>query len=83
MALVSGVRIGRSWTWDFAIPVFVLMVLVLPLLILLSPVFLIACLAIRVNPLHAYSLLWQLLSSLRGTHMEVEHRNHAVSIRML
>jgi len=64
------------------IPLFLLMALVLPLLLLLAPFALIASLAIGVNPGEAARVVWGVLVALRGTHVEVVGRNRAVLIHL-
>jgi hypothetical protein len=60
------------------IPFFLLVVLMLPLMLLLAPVLLVACLAVGVNPVDAGRGLWHVLAALRGTHVEVADRDRSV-----
>jgi uncharacterized membrane protein SpoIIM required for sporulation len=73
----------RSHTVRLWIPLFLVWLLVLPLGLLLLPVVLIAGLVCRVNPFRAVSVLWQLLSALKDTNVEVARRSASVSICIL
>jgi hypothetical protein len=48
--------------------------------LLLLPVFCVACLAVRVNLLRALLGLGEILSGLKGTDIEVGHGNASLSI---
>jgi hypothetical protein len=63
IAVLAGLRFGRGpWIW---IP--------LPLLwLLLPPLSVAACLICSIPPLRALCALWQVVSSLRGTHIELD-----------
>ena len=52
---------------------FVVWLLLVPLAPLLSPVIFIACLACRVNPFRALSVLWQVLTALSHTEFELDY----------
>jgi uncharacterized membrane protein SpoIIM required for sporulation len=73
----------RSHTFRLWIPLFLVWLLVLPLGLLLLPVVFIAGLVCRVNPFRAVSVLWQLLSALQDTNVEVARRSASVSICIL
>jgi hypothetical protein len=62
------------------VPLFLVWLLLLPLALLLSPVPFIACLVGRVNPLRAFSIVWEIFSALRGTHVEVAARDQEILI---
>ena len=64
------------------VPFFLLVTLVLPLLVLLVPVIFIACLFVHVNPFDAMGMLWNVLTSLRGTHVEVAQRRHSILVHI-
>ena len=64
------------------VPFFLLVVLVSPVLILLTPVALFACLAVGANPFHAARLAWGVLTALRGTHVEVTGRDRSVLVHL-
>lgn len=64
------------------IPFFLLVALALPVLLLLAPVVLVACLAVRVDPFAAFRALWRVLTALRGTHVEVAGRDRSVLVHI-
>jgi len=64
------------------IPFFLLVAFVLPLLLLLAPVVLVACLAVRVDPFVVFPALWRVLTALRGTHVEVAGRDRSVLVHI-
>jgi uncharacterized membrane protein len=73
----------ESRTFRVWVPLVLVWLLFLPLLVLLSPLILIAALACRVNPLRGFAVLWEILSALRKTELEVDHRSAGVSICIL
>ena len=64
------------------IPLILLWLLLLPLVVLISPLFLIACLVLEVNPFRVAGVFWQMLSSLSGTHAEIRHERAHLSLRI-
>jgi hypothetical protein len=54
------------------IPLLLIWVLLLPFVLLLTPLVFVACLVERVDPIRGVSVYWQLFSSLRGLRVEVE-----------
>ena len=54
------------------IPLLLVWVLLLPFVLLLTPLVFVACLVERVDPIRGVSVYWQLFSSLRGLRVEVE-----------
>jgi uncharacterized membrane protein len=82
VAVVS-LRNHQSRTFRLWIPLFLVWLLLLPLAILLSPFIFIACLVCRVNPWRAVALLWQMLTALADTNVEVEHRSAGMSFHIL
>ena len=73
----------RSRTFRLWIPLFLLWVLALPLVILLSPIFLILCAVCWLNPFEVTAAIWQILSALRETNIEVARRSASVSVCIL
>jgi hypothetical protein len=71
--VAGAVRIGdyRVHGFRLSIPFLLLWVLLAPLLIVVMPVLFVACLFVRVNPFRAIGVLFQILASTRGTHVEV------------
>ena len=82
VAVVS-LRNQQSRTFRLWIPLFLIWLLLLPLAILLSPFIFIACLVCRVNPWRPFALLWQILTALADTNVEVEHRSAGMSFHIL
>jgi hypothetical protein len=74
------IRTHRNHSFRLWIPLALVWLLLLPLVLLLLPVFGIACLAWRVNPFHALSSFGEILSGLKGTDIEVGHGNTSLSI---
>jgi uncharacterized membrane protein SpoIIM required for sporulation len=73
----------RSHTFRLSIPLFLVWLLVLPLSLLLLPAVFIGGLVCQVNPLRALSVVWQILSALKDTNVEVARRSASVSICIL
>jgi uncharacterized membrane protein len=82
VAVVS-LRNQQSRTFRLWIPLFLIWLLLLPLAILLSPFIFIACLFCRVNPFRGVAVLWQILTALADTSVEVEHRSAGLSFHIL
>jgi len=80
---VISLRNRESRTFRMWIPLFLVWLLFAPLLILLSPVICIACLACRVNPFRGFAVVWQILSALRKTKFELDHPSTGVSVCIL
>jgi hypothetical protein len=67
------VRSGKRATIHrLGLPLFLLWLLLLPLLVLLAPFALVACLVMRFNPLRHVAAGWSVLSAMRGTRVDVE-----------
>ena len=82
VAVVS-LRNQESCTFRLWIPLFLIWLLLLPIAILLSPFIFIACLVCRVNPFRGVAVLWQILTALTDTNVEVEHRSAGMSFHVL
>ena len=82
VAVVS-LRNQQSRTFRLWIPLFLIWLLLLPLAILLAPFIFIACLVCRVNPWRGVRLLWQILTALADTNVEVEHGSAGMSFHIL
>jgi uncharacterized membrane protein len=82
VAVVS-LRNQESSTFRLWIPLFLIWLLLLPLAILLSPFIFIACLFCRVNPLRGVAVIWQILTALADTDVQVEHRSAGMSFHIL
>jgi hypothetical protein len=73
-----GVRKFGLW-----LPLFLLWLLLLPLALLLLPFFVIGCLVARMNPWRVFIAAWQLITGLRGTHIEFEQAKSKVLLRIM
>jgi len=82
VAVVS-LRNNDSRTFRFWIPLFLIWLLLLPLVVLLSPFIFIACLVCCVNPFRGVAVMWQILTALGDTDVEVEHRSAGMSFHIL
>ena len=81
--VVIGFRTWRNHILRLWFPLFLAWLLLLPVILLLLPVFLVACLVGRVNPLRALSTGWQVLTGLKGTHIEVDDSKTLILIRIV
>jgi len=82
VAVVS-LRNRESHTFRLWIPLFLMWLLLVPLGILLSPFIFIGFLVCRVNPFRGVAVLWQILTALADTKLEVEHRSAGLSFHIL
>ena len=81
VAVVS-LRDQDSRTFRLWIPLFLIWLIVLPVAILLSPFIFFACLVCRVNPFLGVRVMWQILTALTDTELEVEHRSAGMSFHI-
>jgi uncharacterized membrane protein len=79
VAVVS-LRNHGSRTFRLWVPLILIWLLFLPVLVLLSPLICIACLACRVNPLRGFVVVWQVLGALRKTEFELDQPSTGVSV---
>jgi hypothetical protein len=77
--LIATIRVQRLRLW---IPLFLLWLLLLPFLLLLLPLAILACLMVQLNPFRTLAALWQVLTGLRGTNIELNDANAAVAVRI-
>ena len=82
VAVVS-LRNRESLTFRLWVPLILVWLLFVPLMVLLSPLILVASLACRVNPFRGFVVVWQVLSALRETEFELDRRSAGVSICIL
>jgi hypothetical protein len=64
------------------IPLFLIWLLLLPLVLVLSPLAILALLVLRVHPFRAFAVFWQTLTGLTGTHIEVSAPDALVYVRI-
>jgi len=81
VAVVS-LRNQESRTFRLWIPLFLIWLVLLPLVILLSPFIFLACLICRVNPFRGVGVMWQILTALTDTELELEHRSAGMSFHI-
>lgn len=72
----------ESRTFRLWIPLFLMWLLLVPLGILFSPFIFIGFLVCRVNPFRGMAVLWQILSALADTRLELEHRTAGLSFHI-
>ena len=82
VAVVS-LRHQESRTFRLWIPLFLIWLLLLPLVLVLSPFIFLACLVCRVNPFRGVLVLWQIVSALTDTQVDVEQRSAGMSFHIL
>jgi hypothetical protein len=82
VAVVS-LRNQESRTFRLWIPLFLMWLLLVPLGVLLSPFIFIGFVVCRVNPFRGVAVLWQILTALADTKLEVEHRTAGLSFHIL
>ena len=73
----------RSRSFRLWIPLVLLWILLLPVALLALPVVFVLCLFARLNPFEVIATFWQILSSCRDTHIEIDNREALVLIRIL
>jgi len=81
VAVVS-LRDQDSRTFRLWIPLFLIWLIVLPVAILLVPFIFLGCLICRVNPFRGVQVMWQILTALTDTELEVEHRSAGMSFHI-
>ena len=72
----------RSRFFSCIIPLFLVWLVLLPVALILLPIFVVACLLVRVNPFPAMAGLWRVVVSLKGTSVEVDDGQHAVLVHI-
>jgi hypothetical protein len=83
LVAVVSLRDRESRTFRLWVPLILVWLLVVPVVVLLSPLILVACIACRVNPFRGFAVVWQILSALRETEFELDRRSAGVSICIL
>lgn len=75
---------SRQSAWPrFWLPLFLVWLILLPLVLVLSPFFLIASLVMRVNPIRVVKVFAEILKATSGTSIEIRHgrRTFFIEIR--
>ena len=76
------VRNKRSRGFRLWIPLALVWLLLLPVALLLLPVVFVACWVGEIDPFRALSVFWQILSSLKGSDVEVDNDGSSVLIHV-
>jgi hypothetical protein len=74
------VRPAHSRGFRLWVPVLPVLLLLSPLLVLAALVAVVVCVAYRVDPVRALAAVWRLLCATRGTHIDVEDGKTAVLV---
>jgi hypothetical protein len=64
------------------VPLVIVWLLLLPFAIVLLPLFVIACLAVRMRPLRTLAVLWGVFSALNDLDVALVHRDASIHIRL-
>jgi uncharacterized membrane protein len=83
LVAVVSLRNQQSRPFRLWIPLFLVWLLLLPAVVLLSPVILIAGMACRVNPFRALAVTWQILSAVSDTEVQWEDRSAGLSFHII
>lgn len=80
--LFATLRIGGRRRW-IPVPLFLVWLLLLPLCLVLLPVFLVGCRVLKIPGLRALAALFGLLRALRGTSLQVQHESVNLALRLI
>lgn len=69
--LTLRLRTGRGTSVRLGLPLFLVWLALLPVALVLLPLFVVACVVARINPLGALAFGWSLLRATCGTHIEI------------
>ncbi|HEY1710059.1 MAG TPA: hypothetical protein VGG10_17445 [Rhizomicrobium sp.] len=64
------------------VPLFLIWLLLLPFAVVLTPIFVIVCLAVGVDPFQAIAAFWRIFAAFCGTHVEVDSPNATVFVHV-
>ena len=73
----------RTRNFRLWIPLFLAWLILLPLLLILFPLVLVACLLMRISALRLYTTVWQILSGLRHTLVEVQNEQTTLRLHIV
>lgn len=82
LMLVVGIRSYNRRGFRLWIPLFLVWLLLLPLVLVLLPLAILVLLLVRVNPFRALLTGWQILTGLKGTHIEIQDGKALLLIRI-
>ncbi len=71
-------RDKRGRTYHLWVPLFLIWLLLAPIALLLLPFFFLGCLITWINPFQAIGIFAEILSSVRGTKIEVDVPGHFI-----
>jgi hypothetical protein len=82
--VAGAVRVGEYRVHGFrlSIPFLLLWLLLLPVLVVATPLLFVAALCARVNPLRAVGAPFQILAAVKGTHVEVDNDHFSVLLNI-
>lgn len=80
---VIGFRTSRRRIFRLWLPLFLVWLLLFPLVFVLFPFFLVGCLLLDLNAFKAIAAGWNLVTGLRGTHVEVNDPKHYILLRLV
>lgn len=76
------VPIGRRLRFPLWIPILLAWLLLLPFVLLFSPLVFFGCLLLRANPFRGVAVYWKVFNGLRGLRIQVDDPWARVSIRI-
>ena len=80
---VIGFRTSSQRTFRLWLPLFIVWLLLLPIVLVLFPFFLVGCLILDLNAFTAIAAGWNLITGLRGTHVEVNDPQNYILLRLV
>jgi uncharacterized integral membrane protein len=83
LLVILKIRNQRRHNFRLWVPLFLLWLVLLPVVLVLLPLFVIGCLIVAMNPFRALLAFWQVLTGLRGMHLEVDSRDSQILIRII
>lgn len=80
---VIGFRTSHQRKFRLWLPLFLVWLLLLPVVLLLFPFFLVGCLILDLNAFMAIAAGWNLMTGLRGMHVEVNDPKNYILLRIV
>jgi len=81
--VVMKFRTRRQRQFGLWLPLFLVWLLLLPLVLILLPFFVIGSLIVKMNPWRMLATCWQVMAGLKGTHIEIENKKHALWLHLV